>query len=82
MAALHGAAWLGLGLLLGLGLGLGLRLGLANPNPGPNQVLREVHTDDDGRTPPEEAAADKAAGADEKGTLWRSGLGLARVTIS
>ena len=41
-----------------------------------------MHTDDDRRTPPEEAAADKAAGADEKGTLWRSGLGLARVTVS
>ena len=43
-------------------------------------VLREVHTDDDGRTPPEEAAADAAVGADEKGTLWRYDLGKRKAT--
>ena len=39
-----------------------------------------MHTDDDGRTPPEEAAADKAAGADEKGTLWRFDLARRKAT--
>ena len=43
-------------------------------------VLREVHTDDDGRTPPEEAAADAAAGAVDKGTLWRYDLGKRKAT--